>query len=67
MEEFRIYSITDRYIEYLQNQYPNVYSNKADHRTHTRKYIGTVMEINDVYKDLEKLCKNGVIRQTLIR
>ena len=67
MEEFRIYSITDRYIEYLQNQYPNVYSNKADHRTHTRKYIGTVMEINDVYKELEKLCKNGVIRQTLIR
>ena len=49
MEEFRIYSITDRYIEYLQNQYPNVYSNKADHRTHTRKYIGTVMEINDVF------------------
>ena len=49
MEEFRTYSITDRYIEYLQNQYPNVYSNKADHRTHTRKYIGTVMEINDVF------------------
>ena len=49
MEEFRIYSITDRYIEYLQNQCPNVYSNKADHRTHTRKYIGTVMEINDVF------------------
>lgn len=48
MEEFRIYSISDQYIEYLQSKCPNVYSNKVDHRTHTRKYIGTVMEINEV-------------------
>lgn len=46
MEEFKIYSITDEYISFLQGKYPNVYSNKMEHRTHTRKYIGTVMNIN---------------------
>lgn len=48
MEEFKIYSITDEYIEFLQEKYPNVYSNKLEHRTHTRKYIGTVMMIEDI-------------------
>lgn len=49
MEEFKIYSITDEYIKFLQEKYSNVYSNKVDNRTHTRKYIGTVMEINGLY------------------
>jgi len=47
MEEFKIYSITDEYISFLQGKYPNVHSNKMEHRTHTRKYIGTVMNINE--------------------
>ena len=46
MKEFKIYSVSDRYISFLQERFPNVYSNKEQHRTHTRKYIGIVIEIN---------------------
>ena len=49
MEEFRIYSISDEYVMFLQEYFPNVYSNKVENRTHTRKYIGTVMNINEIY------------------
>lgn len=45
MKEFKIYSVSDEYIGYLRTEYPNVYSNKVNNRTHTRKYIGIVMEI----------------------
>ncbi len=48
MDEYKIYSITDEYINYLRVAEPNVYSNKQDNRTHTRKYIGTVLEINNM-------------------
>ena len=48
MEEFRIYSISDEYVMFLQEYFPNVYSNKVENRTHTRKYIGTVMNINEI-------------------
>ncbi len=48
MEEFKIYSITDEYIAYLPEKCSNVYSTKVEHRTHNRKYIGTVMNINGV-------------------
>ena len=48
MEEFKIYSITDEYVSYLQEKCSNVYSNKVDNRTHLRKYIGTVMKINGI-------------------
>ena len=37
MEEFKIYSISDNYIDYLRKEEPNVYSNKQDNRTHTNK------------------------------
>ncbi len=46
MEEFKIYSVSDAYIDYLRQYEPNVYSNKVGNRTHTRKYVGTVIEIN---------------------
>jgi protein AbiQ len=46
MEEFKIYSITDKYIEYLRQTVPNVYSNKQEKRIHTRKYVGTVLEMH---------------------
>lgn len=49
MEEFKICSVSDKYIEFLQEKYPNIYSNKVDHRTYTRKYVGTVLSINEVY------------------
>ena len=45
LEELRIYSVSDEYIEYLRKQDSNVYSNKPKNRTHTRKYIGVVIEM----------------------
>ncbi len=46
-EEFKIYSISDRYIDYLRREIPNVYSNKVGKRVHTRKYVGIVLKIGD--------------------
>ncbi len=45
MEEFKIYSVSDRYISYLRKSFSNVYSNKVDIRIHTRKYLGVVLRI----------------------
>lgn len=46
MDALKIYSVSDDYISYLKERMPNIYSNKADNRTHTRKYIGVVIEMN---------------------
>ncbi len=48
MDDFKIYSISDKYVNFLRKYDPNVYSNKQDNRIHTRKYIGTVLEINQM-------------------
>ncbi len=45
INNFKIYSISDRYIEFLRDRMPNVYSNKENRRTHTRKYIGVALRI----------------------
>lgn len=45
MDEFKLYSVSDEYVEWLRKDYPNVYSNKIDSRTHTRKYLGVVLQI----------------------
>lgn len=45
MEEFKLYSVSDRYISYLREKVPNVYSNKMDTRVHTRKYLGVVLRV----------------------
>lgn len=42
----QLYSISDEYISYLRKKFPRVYSNKEDTRVHTRKYLGTVIEID---------------------
>ena len=47
MQEFKIYSISDKYIAYLREHVQNIYSNKEGSRTHTRKYVGVVMQVND--------------------
>jgi len=47
MDEFKIYSVSDKYISYLREKFPNVYSNKIDNRTHTRKYVGVVITIGE--------------------
>ena len=46
MEELKLYSVSDRYIEWLRKDFPNVYSNKINARIHTRKYIGVVLKID---------------------
>ncbi len=46
MEDLKIYSVSDKYINYLREYEPNVYSNKQESRAHTRKYVGTVLVIN---------------------
>lgn len=46
MEDFKLYSISDRYISFLQKNFPNVYSNKIKTRIHTRKYLGVVLQVN---------------------
>ena len=45
MEQFKLYSVSDEYVEWLCKDFPNVYSNKIDSRTHTRKYLGVVLQI----------------------
>lgn len=45
MNDFKLYSVSDRYISYLREKYPNVYSNKIDTRIHTRKYLGVVLKL----------------------
>lgn len=45
MEQFKLYSVSDEYVEWLRKDFPNVYSNKIDSRTHTRKYLGVVLQI----------------------
>lgn len=44
----QLYSISDEYIQYLRQFFPRVYSNKEDNRIHTRKYLGTVIEIGEI-------------------
>lgn len=39
------YIISDEYISFLRKKYPRIYLNKEDVRTHTRKYLGVVLEI----------------------
>jgi protein AbiQ len=43
----KLYSISDEYISFLRKKFPRVYSNKEDVRTHTRKYLGVVLEIGE--------------------
>ena len=45
MNDLKIFSVSDEYIAYLRKEIPNVYSNKIENRTHTRKYVGVVIEL----------------------
>ena len=49
MEEFKLYSVSDEYIEYLRAIFPNVYSNKETTRIHTRKYVGIVLRLENYH------------------
>ena len=76
MEEFKLYSISDEYVEWLRENFPNVYSNKVNTSTHTRKYLGVVLHI-DRYNyyipmsspknsDYQIAGKDKVIRKSII-
>ena len=76
MKEFKLYSISDEYVEWLREDFPNVYSNKVNARTHTRKYLGVVLQI-DRYNyyipmsspknsDYQIAGKDKVIRKSII-
>ena len=41
-----LYSVTDGYINYLQQEHEHVYSNKDRTRINMRKYIGVVMTVD---------------------
>ena len=43
----KLFNISDGYIEYLRQEHKHVYSNKEHRRSHERKYIGTVLTINN--------------------
>ena len=49
MEEFKLYSVSDEYIDYLRAVFPNVYSNKETTRVHTRKYVGIVLRLENYH------------------
>ena len=49
MEEFKLYSVSDEYVKWLRKDFPNVYSNKINSRTHTRKYLGVVLQIGQYH------------------
>lgn len=51
MSDLKIYSVSDDYVDYLFND-PKltkfVFDNKKSSRTHTRKYLGAVLQVNDL-------------------
>ena len=49
MEESKLYSVSDEYIDYLRAIFPNVYSNKEITRVHTRKYVGIVLRLENYH------------------
>ena len=76
MEEFKLYSVSDEYVEWLRKYYPNVYSNKIDSRIHSRKYLGVVLQIEQ-YKyyipmsspkesDYQIAGENKVIKKSIV-
>ena len=46
--KLKIYSVSDEYVNYLRQFDNKIYDNKEDIRTHTRKYVGVVININNI-------------------
>lgn len=44
----KIYSVSDRYVEYLRQFDKKIYDNKEEIRTHTRKYVGIIINIDNI-------------------
>ena len=47
-QELRLYTVSDEYIQYLSEFDFRVMSNKEESRNFERKYLGTVLSINEV-------------------
>lgn len=45
--KLNLYSVNDKYIEYLRRFEDRIYDNKEDIRTQTIKYLGVVLTVND--------------------
>ena len=43
----KLYSVSDKYIAFLREKFPRIYSNKENDRKHTRKYLGVVIELGN--------------------
>jgi hypothetical protein len=53
MEEFKLYSISDEYVEWLREDFPNVYSNKVNTMNDmTAGYVKSALD----YRALEYRC-----------
>lgn len=76
MNEFKIYSVSDKYIDFLRKKHPHVYSNKYGNRTHTRKYIGIAFTIGEFCyyipmsspkeSDYKRVGEEKVIRKSIV-
>lgn len=44
--KLNLYSVSDKYINYLRQFDDKIYDNKEETRTHNRKYLGIVLTIN---------------------
>lgn len=76
MEEFKLYSVSDEYVEWLRKDFPNVYSNKINTRIHTRKYLGVVLQISNYHyyipmsspkdSDYQVAGENKVIKKSIV-
>ena len=44
----KLYSLSDRYCNYLRNFDNKIYQNKETDRKHSRKYLGIVLNINNL-------------------
>ena len=54
MEEFKLYSVSDEYVEWLRGDFPNVYSNKVNTRNVRREYYGVAFVFKFKYLALQQ-------------
>ncbi len=45
--KLNLYSVSDKYINYLRQFDDKIYDNKEEIRTHERKYLGVVLTVNE--------------------
>lgn len=67
--DLKFYTIDKHYIEFLRT-YPklsNVFDNKENTSSFSRKYLGIVLSINELYKNFQRTCPllQNVSRETI--